>query len=99
MRATKTAMAAALLAAAAATLPASADYLVKEVGSFHVGGRTTTLWGQTEKTSLRANVFWSSPDSGRKRTARPLPTRAIERTRLRGSALRAKTGASGSGCM
>ena len=45
MRATRTAMAAALLAAAAATLPASADYLVKEVGSFHVGGRTTTLSG------------------------------------------------------
>jgi pimeloyl-ACP methyl ester carboxylesterase len=30
---------------AAATLPASADYLVKEVGSFHVGGRTATLSG------------------------------------------------------
>jgi pimeloyl-ACP methyl ester carboxylesterase len=38
-------MAAALLATAAATLPASADYLVKEVGSFHVGGRTATLSG------------------------------------------------------
>ena len=38
MRAIRTAMAAALLAAVAATLPVSADYLVKEVGSFHVGG-------------------------------------------------------------
>jgi hypothetical protein len=45
MRAIRTAMAAALLAAAAATLSASADYLVKEVGSFHVGGRTATLSG------------------------------------------------------
>ena len=45
MRAIRTAMAAALLAAVAATLPASADYLVKEVGSFHIGGRTATLSG------------------------------------------------------
>jgi hypothetical protein len=54
MRATKTAMAAALLAAAAATLPASADYLVKEVGSFHVGGRTTTLRGVRGRADVRA---------------------------------------------
>ena len=45
MRAIRTAMAAALLAAVAATLPVSADYLVKEVGSFHIGGRTATLSG------------------------------------------------------
>jgi pimeloyl-ACP methyl ester carboxylesterase len=45
MHAMSTAMVAALLAAEAATLPASADYLVKEVGSFHVGGRTATLSG------------------------------------------------------
>jgi pimeloyl-ACP methyl ester carboxylesterase len=43
MRAIRTAMATALFAAA--TLPASADYLVKEVGSFHVGGRTATISG------------------------------------------------------
>ena len=36
---------AALCAVCAVTLPASADYLVKEVGSFHVGGRTATLSG------------------------------------------------------
>jgi hypothetical protein len=45
MHAMSTAMVATLLAAGAATLPASADYLVKEVGSFHVGGRTATLSG------------------------------------------------------
>ena len=43
MRAIRTTMVAALFAAA--TLPASADYVVKEVGSFHVGGRTATLSG------------------------------------------------------
>ena len=49
MRAIRTAMAAALLAAVAATLPVSADYLVKEVGSFHVGGRTETLSGPADQ--------------------------------------------------
>jgi hypothetical protein len=45
MRAIRTAITAALLTPAAATLPASADYLVKEVGSFHIGGRGATLTG------------------------------------------------------
>jgi pimeloyl-ACP methyl ester carboxylesterase len=36
---------AAALAVAAPATPAAADYLVKEVGSFHVGGRTETLSG------------------------------------------------------
>jgi len=35
----------AAVAMAAASLPAPADYLVKEVGSFHVGGRTVALSG------------------------------------------------------
>jgi hypothetical protein len=44
MRFTKTALAAALVIAAVAP-PAVADYLVKEIGSFHIGGRTETLTG------------------------------------------------------
>ena len=35
--------------AVAAATPAAADYLVKEVGSFHVGGRTETLSGMPSK--------------------------------------------------
>ena len=34
-----------VLSLAASTLPVSADYLVKEVGSFHVGGHAETLTG------------------------------------------------------
>src|SRR6201991_620147 len=44
MRATALALAS-LFAAA----PAAADYMVKEVGSFHVGGRTETLSGLPTK--------------------------------------------------
>ncbi len=33
----------------AAVMPAAADYMVKEVGSFHVGGRTETLTGLPTK--------------------------------------------------
>src|SRR5215217_9103632 len=33
------------LAATLAASPAAADYLVKEIGSFHIGGRTETLTG------------------------------------------------------
>ena len=33
----------------AAATPAAADYMVKEVGSFHVGGRTETLFGLPTK--------------------------------------------------
>jgi pimeloyl-ACP methyl ester carboxylesterase len=44
MRATKTILLASLFAATA-VLPATADYLVKEVGSFHVGGRSEALTG------------------------------------------------------
>ena len=44
MRSTKTILAASLFVAAA-TEPAAADYLVKEIGSFHVGGRSETLSG------------------------------------------------------
>src|SRR6195256_4632638 len=33
----------------AAATPAAADYMVKEVGSFHVGGRTETLSGMPAK--------------------------------------------------
>ncbi len=36
---------AALLAAATASRPAAADYLVKEIGSFHLGGHQATLTG------------------------------------------------------
>jgi len=32
-----------------AATPAAADYMVKEVGSFHVGGRTETLNGLPSK--------------------------------------------------
>jgi pimeloyl-ACP methyl ester carboxylesterase len=39
----------ALASAVAAATPAAADYLVKEVGSFHVGGRTETLTGLPSK--------------------------------------------------
>src|SRR5262245_64701836 len=39
----------ALAAAAIAATPAAANYLVKEVGSFHVGGRTETLSGLPTK--------------------------------------------------
>ena len=35
----------AVMAVAATSLPALADYLVREVGSFHVGGRTATVSG------------------------------------------------------
>ena len=35
----------AALAIAAGWLPAAADYVVKEIGSFHIGGRTETLTG------------------------------------------------------
>ncbi len=38
-------MTAALLAAATASGPATADYLVREVGSFHLGGHQATLTG------------------------------------------------------
>ena len=44
MRATKTLLLASLFATTAA-LPAAADYMVKEVGSFHVGGRSEALSG------------------------------------------------------
>jgi hypothetical protein len=44
MRATNTLLMASLFAATTA-LPAIADYLVKEIGSFHVGGRSETLTG------------------------------------------------------
>jgi len=44
MRCITTAIGVSLLAAAA-VWPAAADYLVKEVGSFHIGGRTVTLSG------------------------------------------------------
>jgi hypothetical protein len=36
-------------AAAIAATPVAADYLVREVGSFHVGGRTETLSGLPTK--------------------------------------------------
>src|SRR6516164_3910929 len=35
----------AVVAIVATSLPARADYMVKEVGSFHVGGRTAALSG------------------------------------------------------
>jgi pimeloyl-ACP methyl ester carboxylesterase len=38
-------MTAALLAAATANEPAAADYVVREIGSFHLGGRQATLTG------------------------------------------------------
>ena len=41
MRTTNTLLMASLFAATTA-LPAVADYMVKEVGSFHVGGRSET---------------------------------------------------------
>src|SRR5215211_2157186 len=44
MRSTKTALTVALVIAAVAS-PAAADYLVKEINSFHIGGRTETLTG------------------------------------------------------
>jgi hypothetical protein len=44
MRATNTLLMASLFAATTA-LPAAADYLIKEIGSFHVGGRSETLTG------------------------------------------------------
>ena len=44
MRSTKTALTVALVIAAVAS-SAAADYLVKEIGSFHIGGRTETLTG------------------------------------------------------
>ena len=37
------------LASFIAATPAAADYMVKEVGSFHVGGRTETLTGMPSK--------------------------------------------------
>jgi pimeloyl-ACP methyl ester carboxylesterase len=40
---------AALASAVVAATPAAADYLVKEVGSFHVGGHTETLTGLPSK--------------------------------------------------
>src|SRR5437879_7522419 len=43
------AMTLALASAVAAATPAAADYLVKEVGSFHVGGHTETLNGLASK--------------------------------------------------
>ena len=39
----------AAVAMAATSLPTLADYMVKEVGSFHVGGRTATLSGMPTK--------------------------------------------------
>ena len=48
MRSTKTALTVALVIAAVAS-PAAADYLVKEIGSFHIGGRTETLTGLTTR--------------------------------------------------
>ena len=39
----------ALAAAVAAVTPAAADYLVKEVGSFHVGGHAESLTGLPPK--------------------------------------------------
>jgi hypothetical protein len=44
MGSTKRMLMASLFAAIPA-LPATADYLVKEIGSFHIGGRTETLTG------------------------------------------------------
>jgi hypothetical protein len=44
MRSIKTSLMA-VVAMAATSLPAPADYLVKEVGSFHVGGRTAAVSG------------------------------------------------------
>ena len=35
----------AIAAVALTSLPSLADYMVKEVGSFHVGGRTATVSG------------------------------------------------------
>ena len=48
MCATKTILMASLFVAATA-LSASADYMVKEVGSFHIGGRSETLSGMPTK--------------------------------------------------
>jgi hypothetical protein len=48
-----------------------------------------SLLGQTEKNSLRANVFRVAPDSGHCSMQSALRICATERTRLRGSALRA----------
>src|ERR1700730_16867110 len=48
-----------------------------------------TAWGQTEKNSLRANVFRVAPDSGHCSMQSALRICAKERTRSRGSALRA----------
>jgi len=48
MRAISLALASGAIAAAIAA-PAGADYVVKEVGSFHVGGRTETLAGLPTK--------------------------------------------------
>ena len=39
----------AFVSSLAAGMPAAADYLVKEVGSFHVGGRTEALTGLPTK--------------------------------------------------
>ena len=47
MRCIKTA--AVCMLAATMTWPAAADYLVKEIGSFHIGGRTATLSGLAVK--------------------------------------------------
>src|ERR1041385_685739 len=44
-------------ATALAATPAAADYLVKEVGSFHIGGRTETLAGlPTKEVSFSAGM-------------------------------------------
>jgi hypothetical protein len=44
-------------ASALAVTPAAADYLVKEVGSFHIGGRTETLSGlPTKEVSFSAGM-------------------------------------------
>ena len=39
----------AMVTAMIAATPAAADYLVKEVGSFHIGGHTETLNGLPSK--------------------------------------------------
>ena len=51
MRSIRTSLTA-VLALAATSLPALADYLVKEVGSFHVGGRTATVSGMPTRDAV-----------------------------------------------
>src|SRR5262252_8779946 len=51
MRSIRTSLTA-VLALAATSLPALADYLVREVGSFHVGGRTATVSGMPTRDAV-----------------------------------------------